>query len=883
MSARFCFCLRRLFPALALLAWWPFFCGKAGAQLAGLWEFDDAGHLGKATVGADLAIVGTAPAFSASMADGQGAALNGVITTAVGTAHHLRATHNIGANGAPGAARTNQYTLVFDVKRPAATGWRTFYQANTSNDDDAEYFIRHPDATLGRAAISYSPQPMEANRWLRLAIVVDLAAGRYETYVDGALFHTHNAPPQDGGFSLEPQDVLFFADEDNENLALAIGLIAVFSAPLDETAVAALGGAGQPIDAGAPGSLPPVVALDPAGPETTATGTAASYSFSAIDPEGAEVQMQVDWGDGTLSAWSASAESGAPIALSHSWNMPGNYQLKARARDAGFAVSEWAAVQTVAVTGPPILTIVTPPYLQNASPTGMVVMVEIKEEAPLVLRYGVTDAYGSEAAFVSESHSGGARFYRAAATGLSPGTTHHYQIATTAGHAVTQDATFRTAPIAWEDVSFALWADSQGTNHSAWTADPLEPTVSMMKHMAASGADFGVNAGDLAEDGGSYGDTRSYYLDRVARHFGVKAPWFNAWGNHDASSPTAPLRRASDMPSRHREGFSPGHGSFSFTWGGIFFVCLDYFHQQEITNGWLEAQLASDEAQQARFRIVANHVPPYCERWIDGDATLRARLVPLLEKYGVDLMASGHTHEYERGFLNGVHYLITGGGSWLDHPEPVVRDWPHMTIGGAQNVPGQWAQESSRGVLGAPRPIIGGLFNQYVMATARGRHLRLEAHGFNADGSYIGVLDSFEIGTPPAVDSDGDGLPDTWETAHGLDPESASGLHGAAGDFDGDGQSNLSEYLAGTTPNNAASRLAIIEVERTSEGARLSWASVPGKRYHIAFSTGLTAWAPLQDGGQQPLVIDAAAGATTTATVPLPAEGFLRVEIAAGG
>lgn len=881
MSARFRFSLRRVFPALALLVLWPF-GGKAGAQLAGLWEFDDAGALGKATVGADLAIVGTAPVFAASETDGQGTALGGVITTVRGRSNHLRAAHHIGANGEAGAQRANQYTLVFDVKRPAGTGWRTFYQADTANTSDAEYFIQSSNGTLGRAVISYSSQPMEANRWLRLAIAVDLAAGRYETYLDGALFHTHIAPAADGGFALDPSDVLFFADEDDENFPLTVGLIAIFAEPLDAAAIAALGAAGQPIDPGHTANLPPAVVIQPAGPETTGTGSAASYSFSANDPEGAEVQMQVDWGDGSLSAWSASAASGAPISLSHSWNMPGNYTLKARARDAGFAVSEWAAVQTVAVTGPPILTVVTPPYLQNASPTGMVVMAEIKEEAPLVLRYGVTEAYGGEAAFVSENHGGGARFYRAVATGLSPATTYHYQLATTAGDVVTPDATFRTAPIAWEDVSFALWADSQGTNHSAWTADPLEPTVSMMKHMAASGADFGVNAGDLAEEGASYADTRSYYLDRVARHFGTKAPWFNAWGNHDASSPTAPLRRAADMPSRYREGLSPSHGSFSFTWAGIFFVCLDYFYQQEITNGWLEAQLASEEAQSARFRIVANHVPPYCERWIDGDATLRARLVPLLEKYGVDLMVSGHTHEYERGFLNGVHYLITGGGSWLDHPEPVVRDWPHMTIGGAQNVPGQWAQESSRGVLGAPRPIVGGLFNQYVMATARGQHLRLEAHGFNADGSYIGVLDSFEIGTPPAVDSDGDGLPDAWETAHGLDPESSAGLHGAAGDLDGDGQANLSEYLAGTAPNNAASRLAIIEVERTNEGARLLWTSVPGKRYHIAFSTGLTAWAPLQDGDQQPLVINASAGATTTATVPLPPEGFLRIEIAAG-
>lgn len=50
------------------------------------------------------------------------------------------------------------------------------------------------------------------------------------------------------------------------------------------------------------------------------------------------------------------------------------------------------------------------------------------------------------------------------------------------------------------------------------------------------------------------------------------------------------------------------------------------------------------------------------------------------------------------------------------------------------------------------------------------------------------------------LDSDGDGMPDAWETTYGL----STSANDATIDTDSDGVSNLNEYLAGTSPTNPA-------------------------------------------------------------------------------
>jgi hypothetical protein len=53
---------------------------------------------------------------------------------------------------------------------------------------------------------------------------------------------------------------------------------------------------------------------------------------------------------------------------------------------------------------------------------------------------------------------------------------------------------------------------------------------------------------------------------------------------------------------------------------------------------------------------------------------------------------------------------------------------------------------------------------------------------------------------PAPLDSDHDGMPDEWEKKYGLDPNDPSD---AAKDLDGDGYTNLEEYLNGTDPTKS--------------------------------------------------------------------------------
>jgi hypothetical protein len=112
----------------------------------------------------------------------------------------------------------------------------------------------------------------------------------------------------------------------------------------------------------------------------------------------------------------------------------------------------------------------------------------------------------------------------------------------------------------------------------------------------------------------------------------------------------------------------------------------------------------------------------------------------------------------------------------------------------------------------------------------RARQVRSELD-LDADGT----LDQITMVTGISIDTDGDGMPDDWESLHQLDPEHID----CDNDADNDGVSNLGEYLTDTDPRDPTSALRLTATMLPGSTVRLSWRAVPGRRYEILTAPGL--------------------------------------------
>ncbi len=104
-----------------------------------------------------------------------------------------------------------------------------------------------------------------------------------------------------------------------------------------------------------------------------------------------------------------------------------------------------------------------------------------------------------------------------------------------------------------------------------------------------------------------------------------------------------------------------------------------------------------------------------------------------------------------------------------------------------------------------------------------------------------------------AEDLNNDGLPDDWQARYW--PGGSAAWPGTGLDDDGDGASNLQEFLAGTNPRNRDSVLRT-SIQRNAQGIWLNWNSEPGLVYQVQRSTNGIHWIDLGRSRFAPGVFD---------------------------
>lgn len=257
-------------------------------------------------------------------------------------------------------------------------------------------------------------------------------------------------------------------------------------------------------------------------------------------------------------------------------------------------------------------------------------------------------------------------------SGLDPGAPVSYRV--WAGETEAPGAAFRTSPRpgSRDPVRVLAFGDS------GWGSTSQ---VRLARLMEERDWDLAVHMGDIAYQRGT---ERDYTI----RHFHVygellaRVPFFPSAGDHDLKTEEGgPYARAFRWPAP-----APGARYYDFRWGGVHFLALDTSLETEegerLREGegkqirWLEAALDSAASDPTvRWTVVFMHNPLYSHAMgLSGhgsDLDLRDAVEPLFDRYGVDLVLSGHDHHYERTYSIqdgewvragcGPVYIVSGG------------------------------------------------------------------------------------------------------------------------------------------------------------------------------------------------------------------------------
>ena len=182
---------------------------------------------------------------------------------------------------------------------------------------------------------------------------------------------------------------------------------------------------------------------------------------------------------------------------------------------------------------------------------------------------------------------------------------------------------------------------------------------------------FVIHMGDVV----SNGQNKQEWIDEFlapAKILMQQVPLYVAIGNHE---------RNADWYYKYVSYPSP-ENYYSFDFGNAHFTIIDNYSdcsEGSVQYQWLLKDLASTDK---KWKFVAHHAPPFSSDSNDYGDTARElsrrgdprtqHLIPLYEKYGVDIVWCGHIHTYERTWPiyqgkvdqnKGVIYIQAGGGA----------------------------------------------------------------------------------------------------------------------------------------------------------------------------------------------------------------------------
>lgn len=229
--------------------------------------------------------------------------------------------------------------------------------------------------------------------------------------------------------------------------------------------------------------------------------------------------------------------------------------------------------------------------------------------------------------------------------------------------------------IAWPHQTWAYLTHWRGAPASLWPTEPLpaEPALRLaaVGDVGDGGDDIYVTAASMYEQGLLHPYDVVYLLgdnvypwgdpDQLPRRvlrplrplLDRGAELRAVLGNHDVLRGRGDEQLAAlGMPGRWH----------AVERGGVLLVGL-YGEDPANTDqlAWLEETLAGSNAV---WRIVFVHRPPYSAGYQGSDPGVREPLVPLLRRHGVQLVLSGHDHDYQRSLpLQGTTYVVSGAGA----------------------------------------------------------------------------------------------------------------------------------------------------------------------------------------------------------------------------